>query len=140
MGCDLPQEKELLYMKKMNMVAKYDAIKAMLNGESVEGFSVADALEFLDGRIELVNKKNANANGERKPTKTQLENEGIKAVILSVMTDKPTTITDLQKHSAELADFSNQKVSSLLTQLVKSGEVVRTEVKGKAHFALATKE
>lgn len=124
---------------KLKVVDKFGAIKEMLNGNSVENFSVADALEFLDERIAITEKKNASGNGERKPTKTQLENEGVKTSILSALGEigVPTTITDLQKASAELAEFSNQKISALLTQLVKGGAVVRTEVKGKAHFALA---
>ena len=129
-------------MKKMNMVEKFGAIKAMLNGEKVENFSVADALEFLDGRIDQVNKKNASGGGERKPTKTQIANEGVKATIVEVLTasGKPMTIADIQKANAEMAELTNQKISALLTQLVKANEVVRTEVKGKAHFALATEE
>ena len=124
-------------MKKMNMVEKFGAIKAMLNGEKVENFSLADAMEFLNGRIDQVNKKNASGNGERKPTKTQIENEGVKAVILNALSTigKPATIVNIQKSCAELADLSNQKISALLTQLVKAEMVVRTEVKGKAHFA-----
>lgn len=125
-------------MKKMNMVEKFGAIKAMLNGEKVENFSIEDALTFIDGRIEQVNKKNA-TGGERKPTKTQIANEGVKATIVEVLrnANKPMTITNMQKASAELVDLSNQKISALLTQMGKAGEVVRTEVKGKAHFALA---
>lgn len=121
-------------MKKMNMVEKFDAIKAMLNGEQVEGFSVADALEFLNDRIEKVNAKNAKG-GDRKPTKTQVENEGIKAQIMGVMTTEPMTIADIGK---AIGITSSQKVSALVTQLVKAKEIVRTEVKGRAYFALPT--
>lgn len=134
-------------MKKMNMVEKFGAIKAMLNGETVENFSVAEAIEFLDGRIEQVNKKNTAGNGERKPTKTQVENEGIKEQIVEFLrtTENPVTIGDICKG---VGIESNQKVSALVSQLltVRKGEVnpngciVRTEVKGKAHFALVTKE
>lgn len=125
---------------KMKVVDKFDAIKAMLNGEKVENFTVADALAFLDERIAITEKKNAGGGGERKPTKTQLENEGIKETIVSVLAEggKPMTIGDMQKASPALADFSNQKISSLLTQLGKAHAIVRTEVKGKAHFALST--
>ena len=125
-------------MKKMNMIAKYEAIKAMLNGEQVENFSIKEAVEFIEGRIEQVNKKNA-GGGERKPTKTQLENEGVKETIVSALSaiGVPATIGEVQKSSAELGELSNQKISALLTQLVKAGAVVRTEVKGKAHFAVA---
>ena len=92
---------------------------------------------FIEKRIEITEKKNAN-RGEAKPTKTQLENEGIKSVILSALSTTPVTIGDLVKTNAELADFSNQKISALLTQLLKAKAVVRTEVKGKAHYALPT--
>lgn len=123
-------------MKKMNMVDKFTAIKAMLNGEQVKDFSLADALEFLDGRIEQVNKKNASGNGERKPTKTQLENEGIKEQIAQFLrsADEPMTIGDIMK---AVGIESNQKISALVTQMVKCGKAVRTEVKGKAYFAIA---
>ena len=118
---------------KMKVVDKFGAIKAMLNGEPVENFSVADAVAFLDERIAITEKKNANG-GERKPTKTQLENEGIKEQILSVMSTTPMTIGEIGK---EIGIDSNQKVSALVTQLIQANKVVRTEVKGKAYFALA---
>lgn len=127
-------------MKKMNMVEKYEAVKALLNGEAVENFSVADAVAFLDGRIELVQKKNASGGGERKPTAQQIANEGVKATILAVLgaSTEPMTINAMAKANAELAEISNQRITALLTQLVDKGNgvVVRTEVKGKAHFAL----
>jgi hypothetical protein len=130
-------------MKKMNMVEKFVAVKAMLNGEKVEGFTLQDALTFLDGRIEVVNNKNAKG-GERKPTKTQLENEGIKAQIIEVLSaaEQPMSIGDIGK---EIDIPSNQKVSALVSQMLTvrkgvpnpEGCIVRTEVKGKAYFALA---
>lgn len=140
MGSDLPLESELLYMKKMNMVDKYNAVVKMLNGETVEGFSVEDAVGFLNGRAELAAKKNASGGGERKPTAQQIANEGVKATILAVLgaATEPMTINAMCKANAELAEISNQRITALLTQLVDKGNgvVVRTEVKGKAHFAL----
>ena len=127
---------------KLKVVDKFSAIKAMLNGEKVENFSIEQAVEFINERIAITEKKNASGNGERKPTKEQIANEGVKENIVAVLgaIGAPVTITDLQKNSAELAEFSNQKISALLTQLVKGGKVVRSEVKGKAHFALAEQE
>ena len=132
-------------MKKMNMVSKFAAVKAMLNGGAVEGFTLADALQFLDERIVQVEKKNASAaNGERKLTKTQLENEGIKERIADILrsADKPMTIGEICK---AVGIESNQKVAALVSQMltVRKGEVnpdgivLRTEVKGKAHFEIA---
>ena len=131
-------------MKKMNMVEKFGAIKAMLNGETVENFSVAEAIEFLDGRIEQVNKKNTAGNGERKPTKTQVENESIKEQIVEFLrsADKPMTNGEITKGVG--SDQPN-KICQLVAQMLTvrkgvenpDGCIVRTEVKGKAYFALA---
>ena len=122
---------------KKTVVEMFEITKAMLNGETVEGVTLAEVQKFLNKRIEITEKKNAN-RGEAKPTKTQLENEGIKSVILSTLSTEPMTIGELVKANAELTGFSNQKVSALLTQLLKANAVVRTEVKGKAHYALPT--
>ena len=129
-------------MKKMNMVAKFEGVINLLNGKSVEGFSKEDAEVFLRERIAQTAKKNA--SGGNKPTAQQIANEGIKTTIVEVLGELgvPSTITDMQKYSAELANLSNQRITSLLTQLVDkgNGSVVRTEVKGKAHFALRAED
>ena len=74
---------------------------------------------------------------EKKPTATQIENEGIKKVILEVIGDSSLTITEMQKINGELAELSNQKISALLKQMVESGSVVREEIKRKAYFKRA---
>lgn len=135
-------------MNKMKVVDKFGAIKAMLNGKSVENFSVADAIAFLDERIAITEKKNASGSGaDRKPTKTQLENEQVKTDILAFLAEQenPVTIGDIMKG---VGIESSQKVSALVSQMLTvrkgvpnpEGSVVRTEVKGKAHFALAEQE
>lgn len=93
--------------------------------------------DFLARRIELTNKKNA--NGANKPTKTQVENEGIKEQILSILSsaEQPMTVADIME---AVGIDSNQKVTSLLTQLKKNDKVIRTEVKGKAYYALPSAE
>ena len=126
--------------KKMTMVEQYNATIALLNGETVENYSVADAVKFLTGRAEQTAKKNAGGGGgERKPTKTQVENEGIKAQILEVMqnVNERMTVNALMK---ELGIESNQKVTSMLTQLRKDNKVVRAEEKGVAYYSLPSAE
>lgn len=93
----------------------------------------ADMVAFIDHEIELLNKKSAN----KKATKTQEENVGIKAEIKSVLTADGATVTDIQSKSEMLAGLSNQRVSALLRQLVESGEVVKSTDKKKSYFALA---
>ena len=93
----------------------------------------ADMVTFIDHEIELLNKKSAN----KKATKTQEENVGIKAEIMSVLTADGATVTEIQSKSEMLAGLSNQRVSALLRQLVESGEVVKSTDKKKSFFALA---
>lgn len=88
-------------------------------------------LEKMKSQFE---KKNS---AEKKPTATQIANEGIKSVILEVLGDSSLTITEMQKINGELAELSNQKISALLKQMVESGSVVREEIKRKAHFKRA---
>ena len=128
--------------KKMTLVENYTAIQKMLNGETVEGYTVADAVAFLNGRIEQTQKKNVSSTGEKKLTKTQVENEGIKGHIVEVMSaqDGALTITDMQKADAELGALSGQKLSALVSQLVKAKVLTRTEEKGRAYFAIAVAE
>ena len=119
--------------KKKTIVEMFEQIKANYNLTDEE-------VAFIDKRIEVTQNKNAkNASGERKPTKTQVENEHIKEDILTALGgfEKATTIADLQKSSTDLAKLSSQKISALLTQLLRDGVVERTEVKGRAYFALA---
>ena len=78
------------------------------------------------------------SSAERKPTPTQVENQGHKEAILTALAaGEKMTITDLMKAVPELGELSNQRVSAIVRQLTLSGEVVRTEDKRKAYFSLA---
>lgn len=94
----------------------------------------AEEKAFCEHEIELLNKK---ATGERKPTATQVANEGLKAEILSFMAEQPNrlfTITELVKEVPACAGLTGQKVSSLVSQLMKENKVERIEEKRKALF------
>lgn len=94
----------------------------------------AEMVAFIDHEIELLDKKAFN----KKATKTQEANIGIKSTILAVLEGgKPMTVTEMQGASAELGELSNQKVSALVRQLVEAGEVVKTIDKKVSRFSLA---
>ena len=94
----------------------------------------AEMVAFIDHEIELLDKKASN----KKATKTQEANVGIKATILAVLEcGKPMTVTEMQGASAELGELSNQKVSALVRQLVEAGKVVKTIDKKVSRFSLA---
>lgn len=88
-------------------------------------------LEKMKAQFE---KKNS---AEKKPTATQIANEGIKNVILEILGEKSMTITEMQKANTELSELSNQKISALLKQMMDNGSIVREEIKRKAHFKRA---
>lgn len=113
---------------KMTKRDYFNAIKAI-----DEVAANADMVAFIDHEIELLDKKASN----KKATKTQEENVGIKAEILSVLTSEGATVTDIQSKSEMLGGLSNQRVSALLRQLVESGEVVKTIDKKKSYFSVA---
>jgi hypothetical protein len=95
-----------------------------------------DLVDFIDHEIELLSKKSSRTA----PTKTQVENENIKNVIVDTLKalDKPVIITELQGANPELANYSNQKISALLTQLVNANIVTRLVDKKKAYFSIAS--
>ena len=94
----------------------------------------AEMVAFIDHEIELLDKKASN----KKATKTQEANVGIKSTILAVLEGgKSMTVTEMQGASAELGELSNQKVSALVRQLVETGKVVKTIDKKVSRFSLA---
>ena len=92
-------------------------------------------VELIEGRIEALDKKSASAKG--KASKVQKENEGTKELILAVLRtmENGATCTELIKADEGLGEFSNQKLSALLRQMIAEGVVTRAEVKGKAVFS-----
>lgn len=103
--------------------------------EIVERESRTDLIEFVDHELELLEKK-ANRTGT---TKTQKENEVIKTKIIDALVKiaTPVSITELQEQDEEMAQYSNQKISALLTQLIKEEKVVRNKDKKKSVFTIA---
>ena len=94
----------------------------------------AEMVAFIDHEIELLDKKASN----KKATKTQEANVGIKSTILAVLEGgKSMTVTEMQGASAELGELSNQKVSALVRQLVEAGKVAKTIDKKVSRFSLA---
>ena len=118
-----------------NKITKREVIKMMMNEEVVKANPTYVA--YLKNELALLDKKAQN----KKATKTQEQNVGIKATILEVLaTIGSGTVTDIQNGNEGLSALSNQKVSALIRQLVESGEVVRTTDKKKSIFSLAKSE
>ena len=118
-----------------NKITKREVIGMMMNEEVVKANPTYVA--YLENELALLDKKAQN----KKATKTQEQNVGIKATILKVLaTIGSGTVTDIQNGNEELSALSNQKVSALVRQLVENGEVVKTTDKKKSIFSLAKSE
>ena len=117
--------------KKKTVVALFDEI--------ISQYALSDEhKEFLLKRKEQTEKKNASGSkAERKPTAQQVENAGIKEDILACLATAPMNATEVGK---AIGVDSNHRVSALLTQLKNENKVVRSEVKGRAVFALPKTE
>ena len=116
--------KKITKATRFNQLLSIDAVK-----------SNPDLVAFIEHELELLAKKNAS---DKKPTATQIANNGIKETILDTLADnKVMTITEMQKANADLADLSNQKSSALVRQLIAEGLVRREEIERRADFRLA---
>ena len=110
-----------------------------LNTVLTNGEMTDEVRETLERLLESVNKRNARKSTSDKPTKKQVENEGVKAQIREVLRNATEPMTC--KAVGEALSLSPQKESPLLKQMKFAGEVARSEGKGKvALFALADSE
>ena len=114
-------------MTKMTKKEMFAAIREMV-------IDNAEMVEFIDNEIERLSRKSTS----KKPTKTQIENEGFKADILETLTrlDRPVTIAELSENCESIAELTNQRITHMLTALRKDGKVARTMVKRIAHYSI----
>lgn len=125
-------------MTKMTKVEKFALVSAIVEASVTENKEML--LDFLAHEVDLLNRKSS----KNTQTKTQKENEILLDRLeeaLEEMTDW-VTISEFQEFSdADVAKLSNQKLSALLRKLGDDGRktVVKTTVKKKSYFALASK-
>ena len=112
--------------KKITKREKFEMLKAIAEVQANPILS-----EFIERELELLAKKNS---AEKKPTAQQEENEAIKETILENLTSR-MTISEMQKTIPDLAEYSNQKISALMRQLILEGLVVKDEDKRKSYFS-----
>lgn len=107
--------------------------KEMFNLIATVNADNAEIVDFCNHEIDLLSAKSS----KKTLTKTQKENEVLKDTIAEVLSGlEKTTVSELQASDKRLSDFSNQKISALLRQMVSDGRVVKTIEGKKAYFAL----
>lgn len=116
---------ETVNEKRITKRDRFEEIKALLSDHP-------ELVAFCDHELELLAKKNS---ADKKPTAKQTENADIKEGILAEMEDGVRyRIGDMVKTFASCKDMTSQRVSALISQLLKVGAVERVEEKRVAYF------
>ena len=123
----------------MTKLTKRDLFKML--AEVVNNSQVENAEElqnFINHELELLDKKSASRSSGN--TAKQKENAHIKEMIIDALMEinRPVTISELQNENERMGEFSNQKLSALLKQLVEvDKKVVKIADKKKSYFTIA---
>lgn len=122
-------------MEKTTKITKRMAIERALEMNEVQADEIVK--NYLVHELELLDKKSTS----RKTTANQENNKEIKEMIIAKLVElgRSVTISELQKESAELGEYSNQKISALLKQLKEDGRVDKMKDK-KATLFFVTEE
>lgn len=117
--------------KKMTNAMALEIALEVLKETDAEKYT--EVIEKLQKMLVQVNKK---SSANRKPTATQLENEGLRVKIAEYLTNtgKRLTVSEMMKEIEGLEELSNQRVTSLATSLYKEGKIDREVEKRKAYF------
>ena len=93
-----------------------------------------ELVAFIDHELELLNKKTST-----KSTKVNEEQVALMEKIVNALNEigRSVTISELQKENAEMAEYSNQKLSAMLKKLVDNKQVTKMVDKKKSYFMVA---
>ena len=124
-GIDIMENKKMTKKETINLL-----IDVLMGNKEIEDMQIF--VDFLVHERELLEKKSSKSS----QTKTQKDNEIIKEKIVATLQElgKYSTITEIQNANAELSEYSNQKISALLKQLVDDKTIEKMIDKKKAYF------
>lgn len=93
-----------------------------------------ELVAFVDHELELLDKK-----ASTKSTKVNEEQVALMEKIVNALNEigRSVTISELQKENAEMAEYSNQKLSAMLKKLVDNKQVTKMVDKKKSYFMVA---
>ena len=115
---------------KLTNVKALEMVLAM--AEVQNNAELVEKLENMKAQFE--NKNASRANGEKKPTKTQLENMELAEQLKELLTEEPQAQKDLQ---AQIEVATSQKMTAIVKILVEQGVAVKETIKGVASVKLA---
>ena len=121
--------------KKLTNVIALEMVLAMKEVQTNQ--ELVAKLELMKAQFEKKNKSGVRADGTKILTAEQKKNEVIKEQLIEVLAkcEEPQQIKDLMRME-EFSEYSNQKLSALLKQLVSAEKVERVEDKNVAKFKI----
>lgn len=120
------QRKEVPKMTKKEMFMEIR--NAVLSNEEM--------VTFIDHEIELLERK---ANSPRKPTKTQIENNNFKALVIEylISADAPKNLTDIKNNIEPLQELTVNRIARLCNDLVNAGRLNKEYIKKTPFYSFA---
>ena len=122
-----------------------EVITNVMNGveTDIASSELSEAITKLSGMAEkLAEKRSTPSKADKEKS---AEHKAIADEIILVLSTEETvtngmTVSEMQKASDKLAEYSNQKISAILRKMVDSGTIVKTVDKKKSYFSIATDE
>ena len=120
--------------KKMTKAMMFEAVREVVEASDAE--MKAEMVEFIDKQMEQLAAKAEKAKA--RAAEKKVAGDELRAVIKQVLTDDFQTIDAI---TAQIAgeDVTKAKVTARLTQLIKSGEAVKEQVKAGSRKVMAYK-
>ena len=124
-------------MTKLTNVLALEMVLGM--AEVQANVELVEKLTKMKEQFEKKNKSSVGADGKKILTAEQKKNEILKETILEVLAryEEPKQVKDLITENEELSEYTGQKISALITQLVKAEKVVKVADKKVSKFQLA---
>ena len=122
-----------------------EVITNVMNGVDTDLASseLSEAITKLSGMAEkLAEKRSTPSKADKEKS---AEHKAIADEIILILSTEETvtngmTVSEMQKASEMLAEYSNQKISAILRKMIESKTIVKTIDKKKSYFSLATDE
>lgn len=124
-------------MVKLTNVLALEMVLGM--AEVQANVELVEKLTKMKEQFEKKNKSSVGADGKKVLTAEQKKNESLKETILEILAryEEPKQVKDLISENEELTEYTGQKISALMTQLVKAEKVVKVIDKKASKFQLA---
>ena len=124
-------------MVKLTNVLALEMVLGM--AEVQANVELVEKLTKMKVQFEKKNKSSVGADGKKVLTVEQKKNEVLKETILEVLAryEEPKQVKDLITENEELSEYTGQKISALITQLVKAEKVVKVADKKVSKFQIA---